>query len=197
MQTRIHIAALNWHLAYNRAWSHYLFQVATLPEDLAKLAKGTTRRARLYRKHLQLAEACRNHERVSVATILEAVVTIGSALGQAMPRYWCLCALFSLCFILMFNFNLLQITFGNTQTKKTTNKYSLCSERDMNLSKICKTHINECIQTPTLCTVSKNDAFLHLEMMPFCIWIGTARWVVVFSVELLELRQTKGRPDFF
>jgi len=140
MLTRIHIAALNWHLVYNRAWSHYLFQVATPPEDLAKLAKGTTRRARLYRKHLQLAEACRNHERVSVATLLEAVVTIGSALGQAMPRYWCLCALFSLCFILMFNFNLLQITFGNTQTKKTTNKYSLCSERDMNLSKICKTH---------------------------------------------------------
>ena len=67
----------------------------------------------------------------------------------------------------------------------------------MNLSKICKTHINLCIQTPTLCTVSKNDAFLHLEMMPFCIWIGTARWVVVFSVELLELRRTKGRPDFF
>jgi len=96
----------------------------------------------------------------------------------------------------MFNFNLLQITFGKTQ-KKQTNKYSLCCERDMNLSKICKTHLNLCIQTPTLCTVSKNDAFLHLEMMPFCIWIGTARWVVVFSVELLELRRTKGRPDFF
>jgi len=34
-------------------------------------------------------------------------------------------------------------------------------------------------------------------MLPFCIWIGTARWVVVFSVELLELRRSKGRPDFF
>ena len=59
-----------------------LFQIPPHPEELLERARGTSRRAMLLRKELELVEACRKVGTMSVANFMHSIITICSNLSR-------------------------------------------------------------------------------------------------------------------